>query len=205
MLNFEDQFYNDNIKLIVGTDEAGRGPLAGPVFAAAVILPRNYHNELINDSKKLTEKRRIAAFHLIVNNAIAIGVGVVSASEIDNINIYEASRLAMQKAIENMNHNYDLVVTDAMPFKKWKTEVIPIIKGDAKCECIAAASIVAKVLRDNYMYTLAKKYPDYYFEKHKGYGTKLHMEALKKYGPIKGVHRESYEPIKKLSNNRNKS
>ena len=196
MLEFEEQFYSENIIYIAGTDEAGRGPLAGPVVAAAVVLPKDFHCELINDSKKLTEKKREEAYKIIQDNALAIGISFVDAETIDRINIYEASRLAMQNALNDMKFKYDLVLTDAMPFKTWPTKVIPIIKGDAKCECIAAASIIAKVSRDHYMYELAKKYPKYGFEKHKGYGTKLHMEALEKYGPIKGVHRETYGPVK---------
>ena len=196
MLEYEEQFYSEDVVYIAGTDEAGRGPLAGPVVAAAVILPKDFHSELINDSKKLTEKKREEAFKLIQENAIAIGISFVDAQTIDKINIYEAARLAMQQALDDMHFNYDLVLTDAMPFKEWKTKVIPIIKGDAKCECIAAASIIAKVSRDHYMQELALKYPEYGFEKHKGYGTKLHMEAIDKYGPIKGVHRESFGPVK---------
>ena len=194
-LDFENQYYSDSINLIVGCDEAGRGPLAGPVVAAAVIFPRAYINKNINDSKQLSAKKRDELFDEIKENAIAVGVGIVDAETIDKINIYEASRLAMKLAIKDMNHQYDLVLTDCMPIKDLDAEVIPIVKGDAKALCIAAASIIAKVTRDRMMDELDKKYPEYGFKKHKGYGTKAHMEALEKYGPIKGIHRFSYKPI----------
>ncbi len=194
-LTYQDQFYSDKVNLIVGVDEAGRGPLAGPVVAAAVILPRAYINIDINDSKQLTEKKREELFEVIKKDAIAYGVGIVDAPKIDEINIYEATKVAMKMAIDNLKHNYDLILTDAMPLKGFDVEVVPIIKGDAKALPIAAASIIAKVTRDHMMDELAKKYPEYGFEKHKGYGTKLHMDALKKYGPIKGIHRYTYKPV----------
>lgn len=194
-LTYQEQFYNDKINLIVGVDEAGRGPLAGPVVAAAVIFPRAYNNIDINDSKQLSEKKREALFDVIKENAIAYGVGIVSAEMIDEINIYEATKVAMKQAINNLKHNYDLILTDAMKLDSFDVEVIDIIKGDAKALPIAAASIIAKVTRDHMMDELDKKYPKYGFKKHKGYGTKEHMEALNKYGPIKGVHRFSYKPV----------
>lgn len=194
-LDYQNQFYSDEVKLIVGIDEAGRGPLAGPVVASAVILSRAYINKKINDSKQLTEKAREELFIEIKNNAIAVGVGIVSAEEIDKLNIYEATKVAMKRAIEDMHHEYDLILTDAMPLKNVGAPVIDIIKGDAKALPIAAASIIAKVTRDHIMDDLAKQYPEYGFDKHKGYGTKLHMDALKKYGPIKGIHRYSYKPV----------
>ena len=194
-LDYQNQFYSDEVKLIVGIDEAGRGPLAGPVVASAVILARAYINKKINDSKQLTEKAREELFIEIKNNAIAVGVGIVSAEEIDKLNIYEATKVAMKRAIEDMHHEYDLILTDAMPLKNVGAPVIDIIKGDAKALPIAAASIIAKVTRDHIMDDLAKQYPEYGFDKHKGYGTKLHMDALKKYGPIKGIHRYSYKPV----------
>lgn len=194
-LDFEQDYYSDEIVFIAGCDEAGRGPLAGPVVAAAVILPRAYINIEINDSKQLSSKKREKLFDEIKENAIAVGVGIVDALKIDEINIYEASRLAMKLALEDMKHKYDLVLTDAMPIKDLGVEVIPIIKGDAKAMCIASASIIAKVTRDRMMEELDKKYPEYGFAKHKGYGTKAHLEALEKYGPIKGIHRYSYAPV----------
>ena len=198
-LDYQEQFYSDKVKLIVGVDEAGRGPLAGPVVAAACLFTRAYINKEINDSKQLSEKKREELFDIICENALAYGVGIVSAEEIDKLNIYEATKKAMRIAIENLKHKYDLILTDAMPLKGFDVEVIPIIKGDAKALPIAAASIIAKVTRDRMMKELAKKYPEYGFDVHKGYGTKKHMEALKQYGPIKGVHRFSYKPVIKVS------
>lgn len=194
-LTYQDQFYTDSINYIVGVDEAGRGPLAGPVVAAAVILPRAYINKDINDSKALTEKKREELYKIIKENALAIGVGIVDAETIDKRNIYEATKIAMREAINNLNHPYDLILTDAMPLKNMGVEVIPIIKGDAKAINIAAASIIAKVTRDHILDELDEKYPEYGFKKHKGYGTKMHLEALKKYGPIEKVHRFSYKPV----------
>ena len=198
-LDYQDQFYSKKVKLIVGVDEAGRGPLAGPVVAAACILSRAYINNDINDSKQLSEKKREELFEVIKKDCIAYGVGIVSAEEIDKINIYEATKKAMKEAIVNLKHEFDLILTDAMPLKGFDVEVVPIIKGDAKALPIAAASIIAKVTRDHMMDELAKKYPEYGFDKHKGYGTKKHMDALKKFGPIKGVHRFSYKPVVKIS------
>ena len=197
-LDFEQQFYSDKVKLIVGCDEAGRGCLLGPVYAGAVILPKDFSHELINDSKKLTEKQREEAYKIIVENALAWGVGFCTPEEIDEINILNASRLAMERAIENMNHQYDLIITDCMKMPKAKVEVIDLVHGDAKAQCVAAASIIAKVSRDHVCYELDKQYPQYNIRKNKGYGTKDHLEALKKYGPIKGLHRFTYAPIKAL-------
>lgn len=198
-LDFQEQFYSDKVKLIVGVDEAGRGPLAGPVVAAACILPRAYINKEINDSKQLSEKKREELFDILRENSIAYGVGIVSAEEIDTLNIYEATKKAMREAIANLKHEFDLILTDAMPLKGYDVEVIPIIKGDAKALPIAAASIIAKVTRDRMMKELGEKYPEYGFEVHKGYGTKKHMDALKEFGPIQGVHRFSYKPVAKVA------
>ncbi len=195
-LDYQEQFYSDSVQLIVGVDEAGRGPLAGPVVAAACILPRAYINKNINDSKQLTEKQREELFVEIKEHAIAYGVGIVDAETIDRINIYEATKVAMKEAINNLKHEYDLILTDAMKLSGFSVPVIDIIKGDAKALPIAAASIIAKVSRDHMMDELAKQYPQYGFEKHKGYGTKAHMDALKKYGAIKKIHRFSYKPVR---------
>ena len=197
-LDFEQQFYDDKVKLIVGCDEAGRGCLLGPVYAGAVILPQDFSHELINDSKKLSEKQREIAYQIIIENAVAWGIGFCTPEEIDDINIYNASRLAMERAIENMNHPYDLIITDCMKMPKAKVEVIDLVHGDAKALCVAAASIIAKVSRDHVCYELDQQYPQYNIRKNKGYGTKDHLEALKKYGPIKGLHRFTYGPIKSL-------
>lgn len=194
-LDYQEQFYSEDINYIAGVDEAGRGPLAGPVVAAAVIFARTYKNKDINDSKQLSERKREELFSVIKNDALAIGVGIVDANTIDRINIYEATKVAMKEAIKNLKHNYDLILTDAMPLKDVGAPVIDIIKGDAKALPIAAASIIAKVTRDHIMKDLAIIYPEYGFDKHKGYGTKAHLDALKKYGPIKNIHRYSYKPV----------
>lgn len=198
MLDLEKEYYSEKVKVIVGVDEAGRGPLCGPVVAAACILPKGYHNEHINDSKKLTEKKREIAYQEIINDALAYGVGIVDAKRIDEINIYQATKEAMSKAINQINISYDLILTDAMKLENQKVEVVPIIKGDAKAESIAAASIIAKVTRDHMLEEMDKKYPKYGFISHKGYGTKKHIEAIKEFGIIKGFHRETYEPIKSM-------
>ena len=195
-LDFEKQFYSSKIKLIVGCDEAGRGCLLGPVYAGAVILPEDFSCDLINDSKQLSEKKREEAYQIIVENAIAWGVGSCTPEEIDEINIYNASRLAMQRAIKNMNHEYDMILTDCMKMPGMEVPVIDLIHGDAKAQCIAAASIIAKVSRDRECIELDKQYPQYGIAKHKGYGTKEHLEALKKYGPIKHLYRFTYAPVR---------
>lgn len=201
MLTGEDIFYKENYKLIVGLDEAGRGPLCGPVVAAACILPINFNSDLIDDSKKLSEKKREEAYLLIKENAIAYGVGIIDAKEIDKINIYEASRKAMLEAIKNMNHDFDLIITDAMPLTYDNYIARAFIKGDATYKSIAAASIIAKVTRDHLMNEYDKLYPQYDLKHNKGYGTKKHLEALKKYGPIKDFHRFSYKPVLEAYNN----
>ena len=196
-LDFDEQYYRDGYKLIVGCDEAGRGCLLGPVFAAAVILPPGFSSSLINDSKKLTAKQREEAYQIIKENAISWAVAEVSAEEIDEINILNASKKAMMLALAKLDHKYDMILTDAvklptdLPFEA-------IIHGDAKAMCIAAASIMAKVTRDHICYELDKKYPQYQIAKHKGYGTKLHLEKLHEYGPVKGLYRYSYAPVKAL-------
>ena len=202
MLNFEENYYTEKVNFIVGVDEAGRGPLCGQVVAACCILPRDYKNEHINDSKKLSEKKREIAYKEIIENALDYGIGIVDAKRIDEINIYEATKEAMHIAISKLKISYDLILTDAMKLQNEKVEVIPLIKGDAKCECIAAASIIAKVTRDHILEEYDKKYPQYGFKSHKGYGTKKHIEAIKQYGIIKDFHRESYEPIKSLIKNK---
>ncbi len=195
MLNEEENYYNELVTSIVGVDEAGRGPLAGPVCAAACVLPREYKNESINDSKKLSEKKREELFQEIKSVALGYGICFVSAEEIDKYNIYEATKIAMKGAISQIKTPYQLVLTDAMKLDL-NVKVIPLIKGDARCQNIAAASILAKVSRDHLMVELEKEYPDFKFSLHKGYGTKLHLEELEKHGPIKGVHRFSYAPVK---------
>lgn len=195
MLEEEKKYRLEGYRLIVGVDEAGRGPLAGPVYAAACLLPPDFLSEEINDSKKLTAKKREALFPVIKENALAYGIASCSAEEIDSHNIYEATKIAMRKAISQISVPYDLILTDAMPLKNLPVKVIPIIKGDAKAENIAAASILAKVSRDHFMMELDEKYPEYGFRNHKGYGTKEHLAALLKYGPIEGVHRKTFSPV----------
>ena len=196
-LDYEQQYYSKEIKYIAGCDEAGRGCLLGPVVAGAVILPKDFKCDLINDSKQLTEKQREEAYQIIKENAISWAVAEVSAEEIDEINILNASKKAMMIALSNLDHKYDMILTDAvklptdLPFEA-------IIHGDAKAMCIAAASIMAKVTRDHICYELDKKYPQYQIAKHKGYGTKLHLEKLHEYGPVKGLYRYSYAPVKAL-------
>ncbi len=197
MLEKEKEFYSENVRYIVGIDEAGRGPLAGPVFAAAVLFDPSYTNEEINDSKKLSEKKREELFLEIKEHALAYGIASISADEIDEINIYEATKKCMLTALSKLNVPYDMVITDAMKLKIDKP-LLAMVKGDAQCLNVAAASILAKVSRDHYMEELDKRYPEYGFAKHKGYGTKFHMDALKKYGPIEHVHRKSYAPIKQF-------
>ena len=196
-LDFDNEFYQKGYKYIVGLDEAGRGCLLGPVVAAAVILPPNFYHHLINDSKKLSEKQREEAFKIIQENALAIGVAEVAPEEIDKINILEASRQAMTNALNQIDINkYDLIITDFMKLPQAKKEVIDIPHGDAKSLAVAAASIIAKVTRDQKCNELEKKYPNFKISVHKGYGTKLHLEELEKYGPVKGLHRFSYKPVK---------
>lgn len=200
MLDYEKKLYEEGYELIAGCDEAGRGPLCGPVVCACCIMPKNYCNEEINDSKKLTDKKRKKLYEIIIKDAISYAIVEISPQEIDQINIYEASRKGMQDAIEKLNVKPDYILTDAMPLNKFKD--IPqeaIIKGDAKAINIAAASILAKVTRDNIMDELDKMYPEYQFSKHKGYPTKLHLELLEKYKPIKEIYRYSYKPVKKYS------
>jgi len=195
-LEYEQSFYSDEIHLIVGCDEAGRGCLLGPVYAGAVILPKDFVSPLINDSKKLSEKQREKAYQIIVESAIAYGVGFCTPEEIDSINILNASRLAMERAIKNMKHDYDLIITDYMKMPNASKPVISLVHGDAKAQCVAAASILAKVSRDHVCYELDKKYPSYHIAQNKGYGTKDHLQALDENGPIIGLHRYSYAPVR---------
>lgn len=197
-LDFEQQFYSENIKFIVGCDEAGRGCLMGSVYAGAVILPRDFKCDLINDSKQLTAKQREEAFQIIIDNAIAYGIGKCTNKEIDEINILNASRKAMERAIENMNHDFDFVLTDAVKMHGYHKPWEAVIKGDAKALCIAAASILAKVSRDRECEELDKIYPQYGFAKHKGYGTKAHLEAMKQYGVINDIYRLTYAPVRNI-------
>lgn len=190
---FEQNFYDEGKMYIAGTDEVGRGPLAGPVVATAVIMPKGYYLEGVTDSKKLSEKKRKELKREIEKNALSIVTVFVSEEEIDKINIYEASRLAMTRAIAGLSPKPDIVLSDAMPLHI-DIENLPIIKGDQLSFTIGCASIVAKVIRDEYMDLLDKKYPGYGFAKHKGYPTKSHLEALDKLGVLP-IHRITYGPV----------
>ena len=196
LLKFETDLYNKGYKLIAGTDEAGRGPLVGPVVAAAVILPPNYYLEGLNDSKKLSEKKREIFYDIIMRDALSVGVGIVSPKEIDEINILEASRKAMNIALDNLKIKPDYIITDAMKLNR-DVPVLPIIHGDALSETIAASSVIAKVTRDRIMVELDKKYPMYGFAEHKGYPTKKHIEKIQKYGIIE-EYRKTFKPVKSL-------
>lgn len=200
LLKYEKDLYKKGIELIAGTDEAGRGPLYGPVVAAAVILPKNYKLEGLNDSKQLSEKKRDKYFEIIKKDAISYGIGIVDAKTIDEINIYEASRKAMLEAISKLLPSPEFVLSDAMPLPIDNS--LAIIHGDALSLSIAAASVLAKVTRDKIMYDLDKEHPEYGFKDHKGYPTKKHLENLKKYGILEN-YRLTYKPVKALMEGKN--
>lgn len=196
LLKYEKELYKKGYKLIAGTDEVGRGPLVGPVVASAVILPKNYQLDGLNDSKKLSEKKRKYYYDILMKDAISIGIGIVSAKKIDEINILEASRLAMNKALDNLEIKPDYILTDAMKLER-DVEVLPIIHGDALSLSIAAASVIAKVTRDRMMEEYGVIHPEYEFAKHKGYPTKKHIELVKKYG-ILNEYRKTFKPISEI-------
>ena len=202
----EIRLNNEGYELIAGTDEVGRGPLAGPVVAACCIMPKDCYNEGVTDSKKISEKNRKILEGIIKEKTISYKVVFIDPKKIDEINIYEASRLAMTTAINTLDVKPDYVLADAMPlFIDIKSE--SIIKGDEKSFTIACASILAKVARDEYMVELDKLYPEYGFAKHKGYPTKQHLEAIKEYGILDLHHRKSYSPVQNeaLKGNFNKN
>jgi len=196
MMEYEKELYNKGIKYIGGIDEVGRGPLVGPVVTACVILPENFYDERIQDSKKLTEKKRELLYDVIMENAISVGIGMSSNEVIDEINILEATKKAMIEAVNNCSIKPEHLLIDAV-----KLDIdIPqtsIIKGDAKSISIASASIIAKVTRDRMLVEFDKEHPEYDFKHNKGYGTKKHIEAIYKYGVLK-EHRKSFEPIKSI-------
>ena len=179
----ETELINEGFKVIAGTDEAGRGPLAGPVFAAAVILPLGFEIEGLNDSKKLTEKKREKLFDVITENAISYAIESASVEEIDTMNILAASQLAMRRAVAKLDPVPDMVLVDGNIARGFTVSTKCVIHGDALSPSIAAASILAKVSRDRVCLDLDREYPEYGFKKHKGYGTKLHMDALREHGP----------------------
>ena len=191
MLEIENRLYNEGYSSICGVDEAGRGPLCGPVVAAAVILPKNEKIEGVNDSKKLSEKKREQLFDVIKEKAIAVGVGISDVDVIEKVNILNATKLAMKEAISNLKVKPDYVLIDGNQGIDIDINFETVISGDAKSESIAAASIIAKVTRDRMLIEYDKKYPEYGFAKHKGYGTKVHIEAIQKYG-LTDIHRPSF-------------
>lgn len=187
----ENEIYDSGVSLICGVDEAGRGPLAGPVCAAAVILPRGIEIAGLNDSKKLSEKKREKLYDEICDKAISFGIALATVDEIEKLNILNAAMLAMNRAIAQLDPQPELALIDGNRNSAIEIRSQCVVKGDAKCADIAAASILAKVTRDRYMLEMAEKYPEYHFEQHKGYGTKLHYEALREHGPCE-VHRPSF-------------
>ena len=195
LYDFEHEKHAQGYKYICGVDEAGRGPLAGPVFAAAVILPEDYEIDGVNDSKKLSDKRRRELFPIIQQEAVSFGIAFASQEEIDEINILQATFLAMRRAMEQLNPQPEFALIDGNRETDFGVPCKTVIKGDSLSANIAAASVLAKVTRDNWMMEAAEKYPGYGFEIHKGYGTKAHYAALEKLGPCP-IHRRSF--LKKL-------
>lgn len=196
-LSYEKELYAKGITLIAGVDEVGRGPLVGPVVTAAVILPVNYHLEGLTDSKKLTEKKRNEFYKIIMQDAISVAVGIKDNKVIDEVNIYEATKLAMYEAINKLDVKPEHILIDAMKLDKLEVPSTSIIKGDLKSESIAAASVIAKVTRDSMMYELDLEYPEYGFKNHKGYPTKSHIENVKQYGLLDN-YRFTFSPISDL-------
>lgn len=196
MLKYEHELNEQGVKLIAGVDEVGRGPLCGPVVTCACILPIDYHLDGLNDSKKVSEKKREKLYEILIKDAISYSIGISSPKRIDEINILEATKEAMIKAISNLSVRPEHVLIDAV---KLDLEIpsTSIIKGDANSASIAAASIIAKVTRDRMMYELDKKYPEYGYASHKGYPTKKHIEAVKRYG-VKDFYRFTFTPINEL-------
>lgn len=191
MLEIEDMLYEKGYNLVCGVDEAGRGPLCGPVVAAAVILPKDECIEGVNDSKKLSEKKREKLYNDIISKSLAYGIGISDVDVIEEVNILNATKIAMKKAIENLDIRPDYVLIDGNQMIDIDIKGETVISGDAKSESIAAASILAKVTRDRMLIEYDKKYPEYGFAKHKGYGTKAHIEAIKEYG-LTPIHRPSF-------------
>lgn len=196
LYQFEEELYDNGYHLICGVDEAGRGPLAGPVVVASCILPPFLRIKGINDSKKLSAKKREELYKIIVKQAIDYKIVFVSNEDVDKYNIYQATKKGMLEAISKLKVQPDYALIDAMPLHELELKHDSIIHGDARCASIAAASILAKVTRDHYMEKMDVKYPNYGFKKHKGYPTKDHLEALEKFGPCK-IHRKTYAPVSK--------
>jgi len=197
LLDYERDLWEQGYAFLAGVDEVGRGPLAGPVVAAAVILPRDVQLEGVTDSKKLSAKKRATYYALIMEQALAVGIGEASVAEIDEINILQATKLAMKRAIENLAVKPDYLLIDHLTLDVDLPQQ-GITKGDANSLSIAAASIVAKQMRDQMMQDLHQRYPAYAFDKNAGYGTKAHRAALLEHGYMKGIHRQTFEPIKSM-------
>lgn len=198
MYRYERKYWNQGNEYILGLDEAGRGPWAGPLVVAGCILPKCYKNDEINDSKKLSMKKRERLFDEIIKSAIAYDILFISAQDVDKLNPKQASINGMYEVFSSIKPTAQVVLIDAEKVPKIKAKTESIIKGDAKSISIAAASILAKVARDRYMIEIANKYPEYHFDSNKGYGTIEHLKAIQKFGPIKDFHRFSYRPIKEI-------
>jgi len=194
LYKYENELRNSGVNYICGVDEVGRGPLIGPVVACAVVLPKDFKLEGLDDSKKLTEKKRIAFNEYILENALAVSIVEIDEKIIDQINIYQATKKGMIEAIGKLDCQVEHALIDAMPIPELNIPYTSIIKGDSKSISIAAASVVAKVYRDELMYELAKEHPEYGFEKHKGYPTKQHLQALEEFGVLDS-HRRSFSPV----------
>lgn len=197
-LKYEKEAYDEGYQYIIGLDEAGRGPMAGPLVVGGVIFPKDYYNEAINDSKQLSEKKREELYDLIIENALAYQIEIIDVEEVDRLNVYQASKKGMLDAIQHISIHPDFALSDAMPLG----DAIPheaIVKGDSLSISIAAASILAKVTRDRIMKEYDKVYPEYGFAKHKGYPTKQHKEALHQYG-VTPIHRKTFKPVMDMLN-----
>lgn len=193
---YEKKWWKEGRRGIIGLDEAGRGPIAGPLVVAAVMFPVDYHHEAIYDSKKISEKKRKELFQVIIHDALEYHIEIVSPKQIDELNIYRATQKAMEELVERFRYKGG-VLSDAMPLPNCAFDVIPIVKGDQKSVSIAAASILAKVTRDCIMKAYDVQFPQYGFAKHKGYPTKAHIEALHQYGVL-DIYRRSYAPVKDM-------
>lgn len=192
LLEYENHYYQQGYQYIIGLDEAGRGPMAGELVVAGVIFPRGFYDERIYDSKQLSAKKREKMYDIIIENALAYHIEIISVEDVDRLNVYTASQKGMEKCVAMLNRDKLFALTDAMPLHN--VEHLAIIKGDTLSLSIAAASILAKVTRDRLMIEHAKTYPGYGFEKHKGYVTKAHKEALTRLGPCP-IHRKSFKPV----------
>jgi ribonuclease HII len=202
-LTYQRKFEKLGYHLIAGVDEAGRGPLAGPLVCAAVVFSQSFSHPLINDSKQLTDRQRRVLFPIIMKNALAVSYTLIDPLTIDQLNIYRATQEGMLKVISQLTTKPDFVITDAMKLPTLELPYEALIKADTKALPVAAASIIAKVIRDDFMEKLHLQYPHFEFKSHKGYPTAIHLKLLKQFGPIKGVHRPSYRPVKDVLNQKN--